>query len=68
MASNWNCDGSGPHTVGEVKKLPLPGAANLILCRACWRRELQYRIARNKELAAENRFPLPEWDYAENYA
>jgi len=55
MAENYNCDGSGPHSAGTVKILPLsdePHHGNLILCHADWNREMAYRRERNKEMRA----------------
>lgn len=63
MSLNWNCDGSGPHHMSsEVRVLPLGGDGNLILCRACYRRELAWRIGRNRELAKDAAFSLPAWE------
>lgn len=76
-----NCDGAGPHRGSEVRKMRLgkPGemAGNMILCRACWNRELSWRRQRNRELSAnpvqvspllvEQGFELPLWDKAEVY-
>jgi len=44
--NNPNCDGGGPHDSGEVRRYPLGGSANLILCLRCWARENQYRYRR----------------------
>lgn len=58
---NNNCNGSGPCAHGpEVRQLPFPGGT-LILCRACYGREMLWRIARNRELAPECRFDTPTW-------
>jgi hypothetical protein len=63
MAENPNCDGAGPHESGEVRRLPwgecTDGAS--ILCRACFRHEINWRKDRNRELEPENRFDLPAW-------
>lgn len=67
MAMNLNCDGSGPHTPGIVKKLPLGGGANLLLCHACWSNELRYRRVRNFSLGDSAYFDLPKWEDAEVY-
>jgi hypothetical protein len=63
MAENWNCDGSGPHTEGTVKKYPLGGGANLILCIRCWARENQYRFNRGDP----EKWPQENWHAAEIY-
>jgi hypothetical protein len=68
--TNWNCDGSGPHTEGEVRVYPLGAGGNLILCRACFRRENQYRIDRRNEYGgfeAVANWPLVDWNMAKVY-
>lgn len=51
-AHNWLCDGSGPHSADpEVRRYPLGGGANLILCRACTARENSYRRDRRNDRA-----------------
>jgi len=67
---NWNCDGSGPHSPGIVKVLPLgssPDHGNLILCLACFNREMSYRRGRNKELSRDCAFQLPTWESLKEY-
>lgn len=64
---NPNCDGAGPHVVAEVRVLPYDGDGNLILCRACFAREIAWRIGRNLELAPAARYDLPSWDSLEVY-
>lgn len=58
---NPNCDGSGPCDPGRVRVLPAGGDANMILCRCCFERELEFRRERNKELAGDCAFQLPAW-------
>lgn len=68
--NNWDCGGSGPHTPGEVRKLPHgkePHHGNSILCRACWQKEIKFRRERNRELEAFAQFDLPRWEDAEVY-
>lgn len=62
-----NCDGSGPHSSGEVRVMPTGGGGNLILCRRCWENELSYRRDRNKILGAFAQFALPAWNDSEVY-
>lgn len=67
---NCNCDGSGPHTAGEVRLLPMGRDAhsgNLILCRSCHAREIAWRRERNLSLGDFARFDLPEWDSLQVY-
>lgn len=65
--TNNNCDGSGPHTTGEVKILSSGGCSNLILCHACFNRELQWRTKRNIELSTAYQFDLPAWENCKVY-
>ena len=68
MSQNPNCDeGHCSFSQGEVKLLPLPGDANLILCRSCHSHEIRWRRERNRELSQEARFPLPEWESLTKY-
>jgi hypothetical protein len=64
---NNDCNGSGPHTPGEVRVLPTGGGGNDILCRSCWARELQYRRERNVSLRAYAKFDLLPWESAKVY-
>lgn len=65
---NPNCDGGHCRSeTGEVRLLPLGGGANLILCRTCHEHELSYRRERNRELASNVRFDLPDWEDLEVY-
>ena len=58
---NPNCDGSHCYaTEGEVRVLPYSKDGNLILCRACYQREMAFRQARNEETKKEL-YKLPEW-------
>jgi hypothetical protein len=66
-AGNNDCCGNGPHTPGTVRVMPAGGDSNLILCRACWQRELTYRRERNRELGDDFRFSLPAWETAKVY-
>ena len=62
-----NCDGSGPHTTGEVRVMPTGGDGNLILCRQCWENELHYRRDRNRSLAVFAQFDIIAWNDAKVY-
>jgi hypothetical protein len=68
---NPNCDGASCVTTrGEVRKLPHtanPDHGNSILCNACFTHELRYRVERNKQLAADARYALPDWDELKVY-
>lgn len=59
---NPDCDGNGPHDAGEVRMLPLPGRANLQLCKRCFGRELRWRYERNRGLGRELRYSTPSWE------
>ena len=67
VATNNDCCGNGPHTSGTVRVMPAGGDSNLILCRACWQRELTYRRERNRELGEDFQFSLPAWETAKVY-
>jgi hypothetical protein len=62
--TNYNCDGSGPHSEGEVKLMPTGGSGNLILCHNCWNHELAYR---NSEMGEFAQFDLPLWSQGKVY-
>ena len=62
---NDNCDGTGPHTQGEVRSLPTGGMTRAILCRACFLREMNWR--RERYQAGEYRWPTHFWDELEVY-
>ena len=62
-----NCDGSGPHTPGEVRVMPTGGDGNLILCRQCWENELAYRRNRNRSLGVFAQFDIIAWNDAKVY-
>jgi hypothetical protein len=62
---NPNCDGSGPHSDNpSVRKYPLGGGANAILCRACVDKENRYRAIRRADKINQvdpARFPDQPW-------
>ncbi len=62
-----NCDGRGPCTPGTVKVLPIGGEGNLILCRSCWNREIEYRQNRNRSLGKFAQFDTPNWESGNVY-
>jgi hypothetical protein len=72
---NPNCDGAGPHDPGEVRRYPLGGGANLILCFRCWVRENKYRFERatvddnglRRKNPEHNLWPQADWATAEVY-
>lgn len=70
--ANAYCDGGVlSHATGEVRVLPLGrtvGGSNLILCRLCFDREIDWRRKRNWDLAVSARFDLPTWNSLEIYA
>ena len=66
-AVNNDCCGNGPHTAGEVRVMPAGGDSNLILCCACWQRELSYRRERNRTLGTFAQYNLPAWETAKVY-
>ncbi len=63
---NYNCDNdkcTSPD--GEVRVYPLGSGGNLLLCRACWAYENNYRASRGGERAD---WPLLNWEKAEVYS
>ena len=70
MNHNHNnyCDGSRcQNPDGEVRVLPTGGGGNVILCRACFHHEINWRRDRNRDLSREAAFELPEWESLEVY-
>ncbi len=66
MGLNPNCDGAHCYKEdGEVRKLPLGGGSNLILCENCFDYEINWRREENYECRNVNnppKFPnLPAW-------
>ena len=64
MYNNHDCDGSGPCSHGKTALL-LTGKTRMdggvILCRACWRREIEWRRDRNLKLSPDCAFMLPDF-------
>ena len=68
MAKNYNCDGS--HCIksdSEVRLYPLGGGANLILCKACFRHENDYRHTMERTFQRPDDWPRVDWDKAKPY-
>jgi len=64
---NPNCGGSRcTSATGEVREIRFPNGI-LILCRACFDREIAWRRERNRELAAYARYALPTWEESTVY-
>ncbi len=62
MIENTNCDKTKcTSSHSEVRLLPYGGGGNMIVCKACYEHEMEYRHDRNKE-TREDRFLLPEWE------
>lgn len=68
--NNPNCDGNGPHSVGEVRVLATSEMSNAILCRQCFEKEIAWRKSRNTSRLNPvcEKFELPTWDSLEVYA
>ncbi len=56
------CDGSGPHSGTETRRLPTGGDGAVILCRRCYSHEMAWRRERNRDLGADAQFDLPSWE------
>lgn len=64
MYHNNECDGCGPCSHGETKLLLTGKTAmdgGVILCRACWAREIEWRRERNRKLSHDAQFLLPDF-------
>jgi hypothetical protein len=62
MVHNYNCDGGNCTTEdGEVRRLPCGRSLNLILCRECYDREMDFRQRRNTS-SGKSLFQLPKWE------
>lgn len=59
-----NCDGAGPHSGTETRRLPTGGSGAAIVCRCCYDRELRFRRERIREGVD---FELPAWGDLEVY-
>lgn len=61
MSHKGFCDGCGKET--QVKKLPIGGGGNLIVCRRCWGKELALRRYLNKKynLTRQSAWKLPKF-------
>lgn len=55
------CDGSGPHHFGDERRVLPFSNGNLIVCRYCHSREMEWRAVRNATLAKDCRYDLPRW-------
>ena len=65
---NDNCDNNKClYAGGKVRLLQGGGGGNLILCRACYQFEINYRNQRNRDLDADHQFLTPEWRTLEVY-
>lgn len=66
---NNYCNGTGPHTPGEVRVMPTGGGGNDILCRSCWQRALEDRRERNRAIRhpVAHAFDLLPWESAKVY-
>lgn len=59
---NPNCDGDHcTQEDGEVRVLPVGGGGNVILCKDCFRHEMEYRRQTNQALTGTSRYDTPEW-------
>ena len=63
MLQNPDCQGAHcQFEQGEVRMLPAGGDSNMILCRACFLHEIQFRKERNWLLEDYAQFKLPLWE------
>ena len=65
---NPNCSGSHCTAAeAEVRIYPLGAGGNLILCRACFAHENQYRYERGRETNRPEDWPQISWFSARRY-
>ena len=68
MGKNPNCDNDYCHwSDGQIRVLPLGGAGNALLCRACYQHEIEWRKGRNRELGKAFQFDIPDWESLKVY-
>ncbi len=62
MANNDRCDGEGHHAQGQVRKYPLGGGSNAILCIKCVQRENEYRAEMRQQKGVQSgAYPSQPW-------
>lgn len=64
---NLNCDGSGKHSGGAVKRYPTGGDGAAILCISCWVRENRFNYERARDSGEPEKWPQRDWDKTEAY-
>lgn len=65
---NPNCQGSHcTKPAGQVRKLPAGGDSNMILCKECFKHEIEFRKQRNNDGSGAT-FELPRWSDLDPYA
>lgn len=70
LSDNPNCDGGfgANHSVNpQVRVLPTGGDSNLIVCRLCYQKEINFRRERNLTLSDDAKFDLPSWESLKVY-
>lgn len=55
-----DCD-MGHNTPAEIRKLPLGGGSNALLCYRCYQTEMNWRKEQNKDLTPDCQFDCPSW-------
>ena len=67
MRDNPNCEGIGPHTLGEVRVLPADDGEVVILCRQCVSCVNAWKALKNERLTPDCKYDLPAWEDLEVY-
>lgn len=58
-----DCDGTGIHTAGELRRLPICAASGeLIVCRGCFNSAVNWRKQMNKNLPDGSKYEIQKWE------
>ena len=62
-AKNQDCDQCGGHftKAGSVRRLDTGGGSGAYLYKGCWKKEMRYRMMRNKSLSGNAKFSIKKF-------